>query len=53
MAGSATRTITVVPLTADHADEVVAIHQAGMDEGNATFETVGPDLEAVRRGQAA
>ncbi|MFC8899432.1 GNAT family N-acetyltransferase [Streptomyces cinereoruber] len=45
MTGSAIRTITVVPLTADHADEVVAIYQAGIDEGNATFETVAPTWE--------
>ncbi|MFF9852449.1 GNAT family N-acetyltransferase [Streptomyces litmocidini] len=45
MTGSATRTITVAPLTADHADEVVAIYQAGIDEGNATFETVAPTWE--------
>ncbi|MEU3747320.1 MULTISPECIES: GNAT family N-acetyltransferase [Streptomyces] len=35
----------VVPLTADHADEVVAIYQAGIDEGNATFETTAPAWE--------
>ncbi|MEU2234333.1 N-acetyltransferase, partial [Streptomyces vietnamensis] len=32
----------VVPLTAAHADEVIAIYQAGIDEGNATFETTAP-----------
>ena len=37
MTGSATRTITVVPLTAEHGDDVVTIYQAGIDEGNATF----------------
>ncbi|MFE2016365.1 GNAT family N-acetyltransferase [Streptomyces sp. NPDC059491] len=45
MTASPTRTLTVVPLTADHADEVVAIYQAGVDEGNATFETVAPAWE--------
>ncbi|MDV5144012.1 N-acetyltransferase family protein [Streptomyces sp. SBC-4] len=35
----------VVPLTAHHADEVVAIYQAGVDEGNATFETTAPTWE--------
>ncbi|MFB7588998.1 GNAT family N-acetyltransferase [Streptomyces sp. NPDC056169] len=45
MTGSAIRTITVVPLAADHADEVVAIYQAGIDEGNATFETAAPTWE--------
>ncbi|MDT9686350.1 N-acetyltransferase family protein [Streptomyces sp. TRM76323] len=38
----ATRAVTVVPLTADHADEVLAIYQAGIDEGDATFETTAP-----------
>ncbi|MFG3040836.1 GNAT family N-acetyltransferase [Streptomyces sp. NPDC048330] len=45
MTASPTRSLTVVPLTADHADEVVAIYQAGVDEGNATFETVAPAWE--------
>ncbi|MFJ8298385.1 GNAT family N-acetyltransferase [Streptomyces sp. NPDC094447] len=35
----------VVPLIADHADEVIAIYQAGIDEGNATFETAAPTWE--------
>ena len=34
--------VVVVPLTAEHADAVVAIYQAGVDEGNATFETTAP-----------
>ncbi|MEU8870178.1 N-acetyltransferase family protein [Streptomyces javensis] len=34
--------ISVVPLTGDHADQVLAIYQAGIDEGNATFETMAP-----------
>lgn len=37
---------TVVPLTAEHADQVLAIYQAGIDEGNATFETAAPTWEA-------
>ncbi|MEV0977885.1 N-acetyltransferase family protein [Streptomyces sp. NPDC049915] len=36
----------VVPLTAEHAEQVLAIYQAGIDEGNATFETVAPTWEA-------
>ncbi|MFE8940611.1 GNAT family N-acetyltransferase [Streptomyces sp. NPDC007872] len=40
-----TASVLVVPLTADHADEVVAIHRAGIDEGNATFETTAPSWE--------
>ncbi|MER5202111.1 N-acetyltransferase family protein [Streptomyces sp. NPDC002825] len=37
-----TASTIVVPLAAEHADEVVAIYQAGIDEGNATFETTAP-----------
>lgn len=33
---------TVVPLTAAHAGQVLAIYQAGIDEGDATFETTAP-----------
>ncbi|MFK8907734.1 GNAT family N-acetyltransferase [Streptomyces sp. YS-3] len=39
-------TPVIVPLTAAHADEVLAIYQAGIDEGNATFETTAPDWAA-------
>ncbi|MFI5803560.1 GNAT family N-acetyltransferase [Streptomyces sp. NPDC051561] len=38
-------TVHVVPLTAAHADEVLAIYQARIDEGNATFETSAPTWE--------
>jgi L-amino acid N-acyltransferase YncA len=34
--------LTVVPMTADHAGRVLTIYQAGIDEGDATFETVAP-----------
>ncbi|WP_262700501.1 MULTISPECIES: GNAT family N-acetyltransferase [Streptomyces] len=34
--------IRVTGLTAEHADEVLAIYQLGIDEGNATFETAAP-----------
>ncbi|GGY54486.1 GNAT family N-acetyltransferase [Streptomyces omiyaensis] len=37
--------VGVVPLTDAHADEVLAIYQAGIDEGNATFETSAPSWE--------
>ncbi|WP_432076229.1 N-acetyltransferase family protein [Streptomyces wuyuanensis] len=36
----------VVPLTHDHAEEVLAIYRAGIAEGNATFETAAPDWPA-------
>ncbi|WP_137988490.1 GNAT family N-acetyltransferase [Streptomyces vilmorinianum] len=40
-----TASALVVPLTAAHADEVIAIYQVGIDEGNATFETTAPTWE--------
>lgn len=36
----------VVPMRAEHAGQVLAIYQAGVDEGNATFETSAPTWEA-------
>ncbi|MFF3392194.1 GNAT family N-acetyltransferase [Streptomyces sp. NPDC002669] len=35
----------VVPLTAEHAEQVLAIYRAGIDEGDATFETSPPTWE--------
>ncbi|MEU3581466.1 N-acetyltransferase family protein [Streptomyces globisporus] len=35
----------VVPLAAEHAEQVLTIYQAGVDEGNATFETTAPEWE--------
>ncbi|WP_307805591.1 GNAT family N-acetyltransferase [Streptomyces spirodelae] len=45
---SATRTTeaVVVPLRPEHAGQVLAIYQAGIDEGNATFETEAPSWES-------
>ncbi|MFD7079030.1 GNAT family N-acetyltransferase [Streptomyces sp. NPDC059918] len=39
-------TLTITALTAAHAAEVLAIYQAGIDEGNATFETTAPTWQA-------
>lgn len=36
---------TIVPMVVEHADDVLAIFQAGIDEGNATFETAAPAWE--------
>jgi phosphinothricin acetyltransferase len=41
-----TSSTLIVPLAAEHAEQVLAIYQAGIDEGNATFETVAPGWEA-------
>ncbi|MFC9269097.1 GNAT family N-acetyltransferase [Streptomyces zhihengii] len=35
-----------MPLVPEHAGQVLAVYQAGIDEGNATFETVAPTWEA-------
>ncbi|MGX1886501.1 N-acetyltransferase family protein [Streptomyces sp. NPDC055287] len=43
--------ITIAPLTEAHADEVLAIHQAGIDEGNATFETTAPTWQVFEAGK--
>jgi phosphinothricin acetyltransferase len=46
-----TGTVKVEPMTAEHAAEVLAIYQAGIDDGNATFETQAPswaDFTAAR-----
>ncbi|AIR99817.1 GNAT family N-acetyltransferase [Streptomyces glaucescens] len=34
--------VTLAPMTGAHADAVLAIYRAGIDEGNATFETAPP-----------
>lgn len=34
--------MNIAPMTRDHADRVLEIYQAGIDEGNATFETEAP-----------
>ena len=42
-----------MPLSAEHAEQALAIYQAGIDEGNATFETVAPDWEAFDAAKTA
>jgi L-amino acid N-acyltransferase YncA len=38
-------TVEIAALTAEHAEPVLAIYQAGLDGGNASFETVAPTWE--------
>jgi L-amino acid N-acyltransferase YncA len=45
--------IAIVPMTAEHAEPVLAIYQAGMDENNATFETTAPGWADFRAGHLA
>ena len=33
----------LVPMTDEHADDVLAVYQAGLDTGNASFQTEAPD----------
>jgi L-amino acid N-acyltransferase YncA len=41
--------VTIVPMTGEHAQQVLAIYQAGIDEGDATFETAAPDWNEFTR----
>ncbi|MFD3327722.1 GNAT family N-acetyltransferase [Streptomyces sp. NPDC058701] len=43
----------IEPLTWAHADQVLAIYQAGVDEGNATFETTAPGWAAFDAARLA
>lgn len=38
--------LTLGAMTPEHAEQVLAIYRAGIDEGNATFETAAPTWEA-------
>jgi phosphinothricin acetyltransferase len=40
-------------MTADHAAQVLAIYQAGIDEGQATFEMTAPDWDAFDAAKLA
>ncbi|MEU3051078.1 N-acetyltransferase family protein [Streptomyces sp. NPDC006984] len=44
--GSGSASAVIVPLAPEHAGQVLAIYQVGIDEGNATFETAVPAWEA-------
>ncbi|MFF9978042.1 GNAT family N-acetyltransferase [Streptomyces erythrochromogenes] len=41
----------IAPMRPEHAEQVLAIYQQGIDEGNATFETTAPTWEAFDKGQ--
>ena len=38
--------VRIEPMRTEHAVQVLAIYQLGIDEGNATFETTAPTWEA-------
>ena len=39
--------VRVEPMTGEHAAAVLSIYQAGIDEGNATFETRAPEAAGI------
>jgi L-amino acid N-acyltransferase YncA len=41
--------VKIVPMTDAHADAVLEIYRAGIDEGNATFETTAPTWDEFDR----
>lgn len=41
----------LVPMTDEHADDVLAVYQAGLDTGNASFQTTAPDWENFNAGK--
>ncbi|MGN6791131.1 MAG: GNAT family N-acetyltransferase [Streptosporangiaceae bacterium] len=41
--------VTIAPMTDEHAMQVLAIYQAGIDEGDATFENSAPDWAEFTR----
>lgn len=45
------KALRIVPMTADHQTSVLDIYQAGIDEGNATFETSAPGWEKFDAGR--
>ncbi|MDQ2838668.1 MAG: N-acetyltransferase family protein [Actinomycetota bacterium] len=45
--------VRLTAMTDRHAEQVLAIYQAGMDEGDATFETVAPDWPRFSNGHLA
>jgi len=45
--------MTVVAMADEHAEAVLAIYQAGIDEGNATFETAAPSWAGFRAARLA
>ncbi|HEU5269014.1 MAG TPA: hypothetical protein VFU36_03750 [Jatrophihabitans sp.] len=45
--------IEIVPMAERHSAAVLRIYQAGIDAGDATFETTAPDWPAFRRSHLA
>jgi L-amino acid N-acyltransferase YncA/protein-tyrosine-phosphatase len=47
------RPVRIGAMTAEHATDVLAIYQAGIDEGNATFETAAPTWDRFNEDHLA
>ncbi|WP_231905628.1 GNAT family N-acetyltransferase [Streptomyces davaonensis] len=45
--------VRIAPMAPEHAAAVLAIYQAGIDEGDATFETLAPTWEAFDSAKSA
>ncbi|MHC6630350.1 GNAT family N-acetyltransferase [Streptomyces globosus] len=43
--------VRIAALLPEHAEQVLAVYQAGIDEGNATFETRAPDWTAFDKAK--
>ncbi len=43
--------VVLAPMTPEHAGQVLAIYQSGIDEGDATFETTAPAWQAFDAGK--
>ncbi|MEV7414904.1 N-acetyltransferase family protein [Streptomyces sp. NPDC089919] len=41
----------IAPMRPEHAGQILTIHQRGIDEGNATFETAAPTWEAFDKAK--
>jgi L-amino acid N-acyltransferase YncA len=39
------KNLTIAPMSPDHAEEILAVYQAGLDTGNASFEVTAPPWE--------
>ncbi|HUJ05273.1 MAG TPA: GNAT family N-acetyltransferase [Streptosporangiaceae bacterium] len=46
-----TRSVRIAPMTGSHAAQVLAIYQAGIAEGNATFEEAAPSWDEFSAGR--
>jgi L-amino acid N-acyltransferase YncA len=48
---SVVTSLTIAPMRSEHAEQVLAIYQSGIDERQATFETAAPEWAAFERAK--